>query len=57
MLGLRGGKIGMNPQPVSGQQVRNLGDGQSQLSALHVHVHLGASQIKAGAVRAHPDST
>ena len=50
MRGLALGKIGVNPEPVSRQQVGNLADGQRNFATLHMHVHLGSGQIEGGAI-------
>ena len=46
MRGLAFRQVGMNPEPVAGQQVGHLADGQRDLSALHMHIDLGSGKIK-----------
>ena len=46
MRGLALGQVGMNPEPVAGQQIGHLADGQRDLSALHMHIYLGSGEIE-----------
>jgi hypothetical protein len=36
----------MNPEPVAGKQIGNLGNRKGNSVALHMHVHFGAGQIE-----------
>ena len=54
MGGLALGQVGMNPEPVSGQQVGHLGDGQCDVAALDVDIHLGSGEIEGRAVGMQP---
>ncbi len=46
MRGLALRQVGMNPEPVTGQQVWHLADGQRNLSTFHMHVDLWTHQVK-----------
>ena len=46
MRGLALGKVGMNPEPVAGQQAGNLADGQRDLSPLHMNIDLWSDEVK-----------
>ena len=48
------GKVGMNPQSVSRQQIRNLANGQRYIAPLDAHVHLGAGQIEGRGIGIQP---
>ena len=44
--GLTIGKVGMDPKPVSREEVGHLANGQSYLAPLDVYVHFGAGKVK-----------
>ena len=49
--GLAVGQVGMNPEPVARQQVGRLGDGQCDVAALDVNIHLGSGKVEGRAAR------
>jgi hypothetical protein len=46
----------MHPQPVSGLEIRYLGDRQSRARSLHPYLHLGTKEIKGSSIRAQKTS-